>query len=144
MRHFCIFLYLALLPVSLYAQGKVAFSYDAAGNRIKREIVMPVSRAMARQQANLGDEQVFSDILDGHPIKIQPNSSEGILRIYLSGLKNTDKCSYGVYNLQGMQVAKGNVATDKTDVNIGSQPSGVYLLKVTINNNSATWKITKE
>lgn len=144
MRLFCIFLYLALLPVSSYAQGKIAFSYDAAGNRIKREIVMPASRTMARQQTYLGDEQVFSDILDGHSVKIQPNSSEGILRIYLSGLKNTDKCSYGFYNLQGMQVARGNVATEKTEVNIGSLPSGVYLLKITINNNSVTWKITKE
>lgn len=143
MRNFGIFLFWALLPVSSYAQGKIAYSYDAAGNRIKREIIMSASKTMASQQTYSPNDQVFSDILDGHSVKIHPNSSEGIIRIYLSGQKKTDKCSYGIYNLQGMLVTKGEVITDKTEVNIGNHPSGVYLLKITINNNSMTWKITK-
>ena len=36
------------------------------------------------------------------------------------------------------------VKTDNIDINISDQPTGIYLLRITINNNSTTWKIIKK
>ena len=50
MKKYYLLFYLALLPVVSSAQDRIGYSYDASGNRVKREIVMPVPKAMAKQQ----------------------------------------------------------------------------------------------
>lgn len=144
MRKFYLLFYLALLPVVSSAQGRIEYSYDASGNRVKREIVMPVPKAIAKQQNFSPEDQSFSDMLHNHSIKIYPNPTEGALKICISGLKGTDKCSLEVYTFQGSQILRENVKTDNIDINISNQPIGIYLLRITINNNSTTWKIIKK
>lgn len=46
MRKIQLMFYLVLLPVVSSAQDRIGYSYDASGNRIKREIVMQVPKAM--------------------------------------------------------------------------------------------------
>ncbi len=144
MKRFYLLFYLALLPVVCSAQGRIRYSYDASGNRIKREIVMSVPKAMAKEQNFSQEDQNFSDMLRDHSIKIYPNPTEGVLKICISGLKETDKCLLEVYTLQGAQILTEIVKTDNIDINISDQPTGIYLLKITINNNSTTWKIIKK
>ncbi|WP_257998968.1 T9SS type A sorting domain-containing protein [Hoylesella buccalis] len=144
MRKFHLLFYLALLPVVSSAQGRIGYSYDASGNRVKREIVMPIPKAMAKQQNFSSDNQSFSDMLRDHSIKIYPNPTKGALRICVSGLKGTDKCSLDVYTTQGVQILAKKIETDNIDINISNQPNGVYLLQITINGKSTTWKIVKK
>lgn len=87
MRKIHLMFYLALLPVVSSAQDRIGYSYDASGNRIKREIVMQVPKAMAKQQNFSSDNQSFSDMLHDHSIKIYPNPTKGALRICISGAK---------------------------------------------------------
>lgn len=144
MKKFHLLFYLALLPVVSSAQDRIGYSYDASGNRVKREIVMPVPKAMAKQQNFSSDNQSFSDMLRDHSIKIYPNPTKGALQVSISGLTGTDKCSLEVYTAQGAQVLTENVKTDNVDINISNQPNGVYLLQITINGKSTTWKIVKQ
>lgn len=37
-----------------------------------------------------------------------------------------------------------DMRTDNFDIDISSQPTGIYLLRITINNSSTTWKIIKK
>ncbi|MCI7284887.1 MAG: T9SS type A sorting domain-containing protein [Prevotella sp.] len=37
-----------------------------------------------------------------------------------------------------------NVRTGHVDIDISNHPAGVYLLRITINNHSTTWKIIKK
>ena len=144
MKRFYLLFYLALLPVVCTAQGRIRYSYDASGNRIKREIVMSVPKAMAKEQNFSQEDQNFSDMLRDHSIKIYPNPTKGALRICISGLKGTDKCSLEVYTTLGVQILTKKVEADNIDINISNQPNGVYLLQITINGQSTTWKIVKQ
>ena len=144
MRKFHLLFYLTLLPIVSSAQDRIGYSYDAAGNRVKREIVMPVPKAMAKQQTCAADGQAFTDMLRDHTVKIYPNPTEGGLQVSISGLTGTDKCSLEVYTSQGAQVLTENARTGHVDINISNQPAGVYLLRITINNHSTTWKIIKK
>ena len=144
MRKFYLSFYLALLPVISSAQDRIEYNYDASGNRVKREIVMPGPKAMAKQQNFSSDNQSFSDMLRDHSIKIYPNPTKGALRICISGLKGTDKCSLEVYTTLGVQILTKKVEADNIDINISNQPNGVYLLQITINGQSTTWKIVKQ
>lgn len=87
MRKYYLLFYLALLPIVSSAQGRIEYSYDAAGNRVKREIIMPITKVMAEQQDFSSDNQNFSDMLSDHSIKIYPNPTKGALKICVFGLK---------------------------------------------------------
>ena len=142
MRKFHLLFYLALLPVVSSAQDRIGYSYDASGNRIKREIIMQPSKA--KQQTFETEGQVFSDMLQEHDVKIYPNPTDGILKVSISGIKNTDKCSLAIYTMRGDRVMLDERQQYNFDVNISNQPAGTYLLRITINNQSTTWKIIKK
>ena len=144
MRKFHLLFYLTLLPIVSSAQDRIGYSYDAAGNRVKREIVMPAPKAMAKQQTFAADGQTFTDMLRDHTVKIYPNPTEGGLQVSISGLTVTDTATLEVYTSQGAQVLTENARTGHVDINSSNQPAGVYLLRITINNHSTTWKIIKK
>ena len=49
-----------------------------------------------------------------------------------------------VYTTLGVQILARKVETDNIDINISNQPNGIYLLHITINGQSTTWKIVKQ
>lgn len=140
-----IFLYFCfmLFPAFVFAQSKIGYAYDMAGNRIKREIVMSASQAMAKKQS-FESQDFYSERLREHSVKIYPNPTQGNLKVSISGLETSDKCRLGVYSIQGTQIFAFDVSTDNADVDISNQPNGVYLLQITINGQSTTWKIVKQ
>ena len=132
-----------LFPDFTFAQSKIGYAYDMAGNRIKREIVISASRAMAKKQS-FESQDFYSERLREHSVKIYPNPTQGNLRVSISSLGNSDKCHLGVYSIQGTQILAFDVNSDNANVDISNQPNGVYLLQITINGKSTTWKITKK
>lgn len=118
MRKFHLLFCLALLPVVSSAQDRIGYSYDASGNRIKREIIMQPSKA--KQQTFETERQVFSDMLQEHDVKIYPNPTDGILKVRISGIKNTDKCSLAIYTMRGDRVMLDERQQYNFDVNISN------------------------
>ncbi|MBP7984977.1 MAG: T9SS type A sorting domain-containing protein [Bacteroidaceae bacterium] len=132
-----------ILPIVSLAQSKIGYAYDMAGNRTKREIVISSLGAMAKKQYS-NSLDVSSEKLREHFVKINPNPTQGNLKVGISGLKNSDKCYLELYSVQGVQILAFDVNSDNTDVDISNQPNGIYLLKITINGKSTTWKIIKK
>lgn len=66
-----------IFSVSAYSQNKISYQYDAAGNRISREILFSQTQ-MAKKQ-----NKINTDMLGKHKITISPNSTEGLLRVEL-------------------------------------------------------------
>lgn len=132
-----------LFPIASLSQSRISYTYDAAGNRMKREIVIQdFQGSEAKRYAFDTEEQSFSDMLGERSIKIYP--TDGCLRISITGMKVSDKIMYGVYTTQGAEITSGNIDTDNFIVDTSNRQTGVYLLKITINDNSTTWKIVKK
>lgn len=144
MKKTCICLALLFSPFLLKAQNKVAYAYDNAGNRIGREIVMQAQKAKASRQLPGTARLSLTDMLNEHDIKIYPNPTYGFLKLSIYGLKGTDKCSMSLYTTKGAQIMANDVNKESLEINISNQPAGVYLLRITINNNSTIWKIIKK
>ena len=106
MRDLHTLLFMLLLPSVSYAQDRIAYNYDAAGNRVKREIVMLNSKAMAKQQIFSQEEQSLSEIVNDKNIKISTNTTSGILTVSIPNLKSTDRCSLEIYNGEADRVAQ--------------------------------------
>lgn len=142
MKKFCIqLILLVLLPLASYAQRKVRYVYDDAGNRIKREIVLSPSQLQKSQRVSEKEEQAFSDILNDHSIKIYPNPTHGALRVSIHGLQDSDKCELGVYTTQGLRILESKVTRNDVDIDLSGKPAGIYFLSVSVNGRSTTWKI---
>ena len=59
----------------LQAQTKIRYSYDASGNRVKREIVL--SRVQNRALADPEDEKPLSEKFAGQTVRFYPNPTKG-------------------------------------------------------------------
>lgn len=143
MRHL-FFVILTIVPAFSFAQKHIGFSYDTAGNRIKREVVREAFKANSRQQAAGKDGHGLSGMAGGYAVKVSADDRGDNVRIYITGLKKTDKCSLGVYTLQGIQILSQEVSKDNVTIDMHDNPSGTYLLRITINEKSTAWKIVRK
>ena len=144
MGKYCLSFCLLLLPFVSVAQNKIGYGYDAAGNRVKREIVMVSPKGIAKSEAFQSRNQIYVEALREHTVSISPNPTEGDLKVRVQGLTESDKCAWGIYTNQGKLIMTAKATDGGADININNQPSGIYLLRITINNQSTTWKIIKK
>ncbi len=148
MRTFLL-LYLLLLPILFsFGQDKIGYAYDAAGNRVKREIVLPVRKTKSKHGTAKPVSHDLSDRLSGHTVTVSPDPSGGSVTVRLSNLSASDRCTVAAYTTQGAAVFSSQLVAGNgyavARVDLSRQPAGVYLLKITINDNTSTWKVTRK
>mgnify|MGYP002519002148 CR=1 FL=1 len=127
-----------------FAQNRIGYTYDAAGNRVRREIVLAVPQARASQRALAVASRKFTDVMQGHTVKISTDAAGGVLNVCILGLQSTDRCSLAVCTYQGMILLTEKIRGEVATVNISRQPAGVYLFRITLNDHAITWKIVKK
>ncbi len=132
---------LLMAPALCHAQDRVGYSYDAAGNRISRTIIL--TRNMAKKQARTVKDKEYTDILSLRNITISPNPTKGMVKVAVTGLKDSDSCTMSVYTLKGQTIKTLPVTNETTTVDLGGQPDGIYLLTITLNGEKTSWKIIK-
>lgn len=100
------FLLFSLLSCSLgiSAQTKISYSYDAAGNRVKREILMAKFQSQAKQS-----RASYSDMVADRQIKISPNPTKGNLRVEVVNGAAFEKGEVEVYSLGGLRVTSAPI-----------------------------------
>lgn len=121
------------------AQNKIGFSYDEAGNRVKREIIMCQSQSNAKKRS-----VSYSDMVSDRQIKISPNPTKGVLHVELLNNKEQVAGNIAVYSLLGAKITSCPIANNRADVDISFSASGIYVLRINIGEYSSSWKIIKE
>lgn len=142
MRQCVTTLLLLLFPLLCHAQGSVGYSYDAAGNRISRTIIL--TRNLAKKQARTVKDKEYTDILSQRNISISPNPTKGMVKITITGLRESDDCTMSVYTLNGQTLKTLSVSGEVTTIDLSGQPDGIYLIDITINGEKTSWKIIKK
>lgn len=133
-----------LIPSELKAQT-IHYSYDAAGNRIKREIVLAPEDSLTRQsEVKKAMTANYSDMLSGRNLRIYPNPTEGILKVDFSGCTDAEQCHVKLFNMSGQQLFFTDSPSSIETINLISQPKGIYLLSIIINGEESTWRIIKK
>ena len=136
MKRVNVFLFFVLFSLSLSAQKKVMYAYDAAGNRIKKEILFEQSQSKSQVVA-------CSDMLDEKEIKIYPNPTEGELRVEIfNELKKTEGI-VSVHGNNGAMIYTTPIINGSASLDISSCPNGLYILHVKIGDCVSSWKIIK-
>jgi len=125
-----------------FAQGqtkKVVYSYDLAGNRIKREIVMQV-----QVKSTVVEEKVYTERLAEASLHIYPNPTEGLLKIELKNVPFDQKATFMLYDMTGQLILKKVNVSVSEEINISDKPSGTYILKISSGEIQSEWKIIKK
>lgn len=136
MKRVNVFLFFVIFSLSLSAQKKVMYAYDAAGNRIKKEILFEQSQSKSQIVA-------YSDMLDEKEIKIYPNPTEGELRVEIfNELKKTEGI-VTVHGNNGAMIYTTPIINGSASLDISSCPNGLYILHVKIGDSVSSWKIIK-
>ena len=136
MKRVNVFLFFVLFSLSLSAQKKVMYAYDAAGNRIKKESLFEQSQSKSQVVA-------YSDMLDEKEIKIYPNPTEGELRVEIfNELKKTEGI-VTVHGNNGAMIYTTPIINGSASLDISSCPNGLYILHVKIGDSVSSWKIIK-
>lgn len=121
----------------------VSYTYDAAGNRIKREIVMNRNGAPTRS-AQEEQEVVYSEMLSKKQVRIYPNPTSGMLKVEVLNLGDVENCTIRIFNSAGVQITSTRTTSATASLDISNQPNGVYFLRIAIGKEESTWKIIKK
>lgn len=121
--------------------GKIAFAYDAAGNRIKRELVITQKNMAPGKTAGVYEN--YYDSIGEKSVTLTSDGS-GIVQISINVFNENDTGHAYVYSLGGLNVLDREIIGSLTSIDLSSSPKGVYILTVRINENQTTWKITKK
>ncbi len=139
MRKRLIMQLIAAVPFIAFSQGKVKYSYDNAGNRVKREIVVNTKSVLDDSVS-----EYYSEMLSEKDIRIYPNPTRGHLKVEITGWDNVDQCQLRLYNSVGQQVLSTWAGSSYIELDISSRPDGLYILHITLNGEETSWKIIKK
>ena len=129
-----------LTSVAVWAED-VWYGYDACGNRVRREVV--VDEYNKRLYAGEEKKSFTEEQLGAVKVRIYPNPTEGQLKVVLWS-EGEIEGSMEMYDMQGRRVAEVRRAERENLIDISAEPSGVYVLKMVVNNKKSTWKVIKK
>lgn len=100
-----LFFILLGLPVFVYSQGRLIYTYDAAGNRTSRLVNSSFYTQLLENDTiqefprdeNVQKEEFREDALRYRKIRIAPNPTTGKLKVALDGFDDKDKCILRLY-----------------------------------------------
>ena len=118
------------------AAQNIGFTYDNAGNRIKKEIVLSKSLFEEEKDEPLKEKMQRRDVV------IYPNPTEGEILIQVSG--SPVNGTIEIFSMNGALIERGNLSGNSCSFDLSYQPEGVYLLKISFEGETSTWKIVKE
>lgn len=117
----------------------VRYSYDAAGNRVKRELVVSSSRSKKTAPNTYYTDDLSAD----YKVRLHPSSSDGTVRVEIISKLAAPEGSIEVYTASGMKVMTCRIDEGMAVVNLGNHRNGVYILNIDIEGKKTSWKITK-
>ncbi|MDR1730418.1 MAG: T9SS type A sorting domain-containing protein [Prevotellaceae bacterium] len=130
---------------------RVEYTYDNAGNRLTRTIILPSTLRSAAvavdeepEEEPLPQQKVYSDHLNQTDILIYPNPTKGLLRVKISGNAENKPVGLQVYDASGRVLLQESNAGSSTILDLSNQPSGIYMLRLVSDREKKEWKIIKE
>jgi hypothetical protein len=141
------FYFFLLFLLSFSIQGVcqsnvVSYSYDNAGNRISRRVV--VYNTNLQHAKKTVDPAPVEEQLGERTIKVFPNPTKGSLAVDITGGNDKDQLRLILYNADGKQLLNKQVQPGTTPVNMTAYPAAYYILRVQAGEKVTEFKIIKQ
>ncbi|MFT4223134.1 T9SS type A sorting domain-containing protein [Dysgonomonas sp.] len=117
------------------------YSYDTAGNRITRTIILNTLQTNLKSGiADIKPSVLEDDIVE---VKIYPNPTKGQLTIEIPDTANRQRGSITIYNMNGQVITKSAISSHRESIDISSKADGVYIMQISLDGKISSWKIIK-
>jgi YD repeat-containing protein len=124
------------------AQTNISFTYDAAGNRVKREIIIPKSSKANTDTAS--SIKPITELLGKLKITIYPNPTRGQLSVEITNMPTDASGEIRIYNIAGNVIQYQKTVGSLNQLDFSVYPTGVYVLYIKVGQNESKWKIIKQ
>lgn len=128
------------IATSLSAQNKIKYSYDAAGNRTKKEIVIEPDKT-PENKLNSPINRNKNGFSDRYKTEIHADNERKRIVTSIKGITTGDKCHIEMLSTNGALIMRYNTKNGNAVIDMTNMQDGIYLLKITINRETNTWKI---
>lgn len=133
-------LFLFFLSLPTLAQSRVGFAYDAAGNRVRKELHVSAPQKTGKRTKTSS----LWDSIDQRTVQIITDISTGNIKVVFLNVNEADKRNISIYTSAGAKIYEAEVEGEECLIRLSDHPTGVYLLTITIDDTPSTWKITKK
>jgi hypothetical protein len=158
MKKILLILIASMAASVLWSQTQVAFTYDAAGNRTLREVILlppphDGNDSLLKTEQLSGADEVVQEqqetthtlmIGETHRISIYPNPNGGRFTVEVAGMTRQTMATVLLTNLSGSVIVEKPLTQHSTSIDISASPAGTYLLTIVINGHKESWKIVKQ
>ncbi len=136
---------LAILCFQFVHSQTMHFDYDEAGNCILKYKTV----TMQNIKPNTPDTTFVSpdsldDIIGGIQVQILPNPTKGLLQVEIQTALPDLIISYALMDMQGILLQGENSTNHVIPVDMSRFPTGTYLLMLTVNGKTGTYKIIRK
>lgn len=136
MKHILIVIFFTLsLSCSTYAQHAIYYGYDAAGNRICRELRSQPRKGMRKQM----DGDTIN--INGSNIKIRLDASRQQILISVDGKKTDYNIVASLFTMDGKLICKMKAETESISIPILPSYGRMFILMVRVGGISESWKV---
>ncbi|SRR6266496_1858196 len=110
----------------------IYYRYDPAGNRNYRGIVPRL------------DESSSLQTVQEYGVSVYPNPSSDNLNVAIANLQANDKAVVYLFDNTGKKLYEKNQSTILCNLDMKNLPSGLYYLRIKINDDEMVYKIVKQ
>lgn len=123
------------------------YTYDASGNRTEKALYIDSvkkSEKASDESSHNEEEEVIEEILDETKISLFPNPTEGSLQVNLENIPEDQQSIISVFDMNGKAILKKTHLSSTNLIDLTHQPSGTYIMIITIGDNTTRWKVMKQ
>lgn len=123
------------------------YEYDASGNRVLRKTLeMRSSLSTTPDELQYGttaieEDAVYNELIGEQRVTVYPNPTNNWIKLQFE--MNLSNCQYKIVTSSGHLLDKGVFTGNGKILDFSNYPAGVYLLVLTIEGETETWKIIK-
>lgn len=135
MKQLIVSLLFVVAPFVGYSQTTLHFTYDNAGNRTSRTIVVRSLHAPHH------DTNTSVDLYEDAKVRIK-ELGQDFLQVEILELKNN--ASISIYDASGKAFLSCEMSETVSSIDISAIPRGIYVLRIVIDGEENTWKLIKK
>lgn len=148
-----------MLPLFASAQStnppKVIYTYDDAGNRIQRRVILLQEEDEGEPGSGKRDDttttaeappipELEEELLEG-TITAYPNPTNGQLHVAISALLLEESdATFLLTDMMGKQIRQGSIAQSHTTLDLTGEANGNYILTVRVGQRNEVWQVIKQ